>query len=200
MSRRRSQTLKISLIQYRPDLSRLNAENIPLGVGLELQSSDIALIGLMARTSLPDIERLKLDAVGRHQLQSPSKYLRREFERAMEESPGAVLEYLAKSHQWSLQITEPQERKLPNSLRDFEGLALDRMMQGVGILFEKELEDIRTVISSEVQGQVATSIASSQPAAQPKSAAIEHAVPFWPYTVQLHQLDPSIHDGRWGSH
>ena len=116
----KSQALGFSVIHYRPNLSRPNAKPIPLGVVLEIITSDFVVMGIIARTSLTKPERDKLDAIMLRQLEDPAKYIEADIIRCAEESPASILQQLAAEHEWSLQFTQPSAKGLSSRLAQFD--------------------------------------------------------------------------------
>ena len=105
----------LSMIQYRPDVSKPDIKSIPLGITFEFRGKDICLIGLLSRKTLTPTEIGKLDLITRGQLESPMEYLRSELERAMKEAPSQVIEFFSEQHTWALEVTTPEKVSVPPS-------------------------------------------------------------------------------------
>ena len=106
----------LSIIRYRPDLTKPQVKPIPLGVVVEIRTRRFIVMGLAARNALTTREREKLDGIALRQLTNPAEFIENEIDRVAAEDPINVLERLADEHPWSLQFTAPTSEGISDEL------------------------------------------------------------------------------------
>lgn len=121
-------TATLSKFFYRLNAGQLAGDTIPLGAVALLPDDEKAgsYLVLLARSSLLDTERRKMDWTAATILANPLEYLKREVDALLEKRVGSDLfERLSQRLTWSIYVSPPNTFKIPDNVAAELGKAMD---------------------------------------------------------------------------
>ncbi|MEI9986139.1 MAG: hypothetical protein WDN69_24970 [Aliidongia sp.] len=107
---------RISKITYRTDVGRSDAEVLPLGAFLMIDTPRGAMFMLLGKEKLTEEEKVKVDWLSQEALANPIEFFRAAVDEAMTAGADDLLRELANKFPWSIHVSEPTTVALPDEV------------------------------------------------------------------------------------
>lgn len=135
--------------------NRSNGTTIKLGFLCELATSEMRVLGLIARTDLNEFELELVGELGRRILYNPFDYLNEWFHQAWKEaSPGHAIRHLLKDHRHSITLERPETHILPKDMSTDGSIARSKILLFLDERLEEASEGLRPLTIREIASPI----------------------------------------------